>query len=180
MKYMLNRSSPAVSRREAIAGILLAAGSLAAGSRLRADTPETMAEAPATKENELRTSIHQEVAIKATPQRIYEALLDYKKFAAFSGLPAEIDPEEGGAFSMFGGMITGRNIELVSNERVVQAWRPGSWEPGIYSIARFELKPQDPGTMIIFDHTGFPAGKYDSLLSGWNSHYWGPLGKYLT
>src|SRR5438309_1234443 len=37
--------------------------------------------------------IHQEIDFKASPQRIYEALLDAKQFAAFSGRPAEINPE---------------------------------------------------------------------------------------
>ena len=169
-----------VSRRQAIAGIMIAFGSMAVASRSMGDAPEAMVEAPATKENQARTSIHQEVAFEASPQRIYEALLDSKQFATFTGLPAEIDPREGGAFSLFGGLITGRNIEFVPNQRIVQAWRPGSWDKGIYSIVKFELTPQGSGTLIIFDHTGFPEGKYDGLLSGWNGHYWGRLAKFLT
>ncbi len=62
--------------------------------------------------------------MKSDPQHIYEALLDAKKFNAFPGAPAEIDRKAGGAFSMFGGQIVGRNIELVPNQRIVQAWRP--------------------------------------------------------
>jgi activator of HSP90 ATPase len=69
---------------------------------------------------------------------------------------------------------------LVPNQRIVQAWRPASWDQGIYSIAKFEIKPQTSGCMIVFDHTGFPEGKYDGLFSGWNGHYWGPLAKFLT
>lgn len=81
---------------------------------------------------------------------------------------------------MFAGLIVGRNIELVPGARVVQAWRPGHWNPGVYSIARFELTPKGSGTTITFDHTGFPEGEFDNLLSGWNGHYWEPLAKYLT
>ena len=169
-----------VSRREAIAGIVMALGGLAVDSRATGSIPETMIETPTTKENQMRTSIHQDVAFKANPQLIYEALLDSKQFAGFTGSPAEIDPKEGGAFSLFGGLISGRNIELVLNRRIVQAWRPASWAQGIYSIVRFELTPQGSGTTIAFDHTGFPEGKYDGLLSGWNEHYWGPLAKFLT
>jgi len=169
----------AVSRRQAITCIVGALGSLAIGSSSMGDTPETMVEAPTTKENQKRTSIHQDVAFKASPQRIYEALLDSKQFTAFTGSPAEIDPKEGGVFALFGGIVSGRNIELVRNQRIVQAWRPASWDQGIYSIVRFDLKQQDSGSMIIFDHTGFPEGKYDGLLSGWNGHYWGPLAKFL-
>lgn len=176
------RTAPAsvVSRRQAVAGLVTAFGAMAIGFKAKGDTPEAMPEAPATRENQARTTIHQEVAFKAGPQRIYEALLDSKIFAAFSGWAAEIDAREGGAFSLFGGVVRGRNIELLPNQRVVQAWRPASWDPGIYSIVRFELMPQASGTTIVFDHTGFPEGKYDGLLKGWTGHYWGPLDKFLA
>lgn len=182
MNIQKDRATPAkgVNRRQAIAGIVIALGGLAAGTRALGDTPEATPEAPATKENQARTSIHQEVPFTASPQRIYEALLDSKQFTNFTGRQAEIDPKEGGAFSLFGGLISGRNIELVPNQRIVQAWRPSSWDQGIYSIVRFELTPQGTGTVIVFNHTGFPEGKYDGLLSGWNGHYWGPLAKFLT
>jgi hypothetical protein len=74
----------------------------------------------------------------------------------------------------------GRNIELVANQRVVQAWRPAHWDAGVYSVARFELKTHGTGTTIVFDHTGFPEGQYDHLLLGWKGHYWEPLAKFLT
>jgi activator of HSP90 ATPase len=63
-----------------------------------------------SSEPHARTFLHQEVDFKATPQRIHEILLDSKQFAAFTGMPAEIDPKAGGAFSMFGGLIVGRNV----------------------------------------------------------------------
>jgi activator of HSP90 ATPase len=68
----------------------------------------------------------------------------------------------------------------VSNERIVQAWRAGSWSPGIYSIARFELTEQGTGTKIVFDHTGFPQGTAEHLAEGWKVNYWEPLEKYLA
>jgi activator of HSP90 ATPase len=139
-----------------------------------------MTEAPSTGADKTRTFLHQEVEFKATPQRIYEILLDSKQFAAFTGMPAQIDPAAGGAFSMFGGLIVGRNVELVSNQRIVQAWRPASWEPGVFSVVRFELKAQGTQTTIILDHTGFPQGHYASLNSGWPERYWDPLKKFLA
>jgi activator of HSP90 ATPase len=69
--------------------------------------------------------------------------------------PAEISREAGGAFSLYGGVITGRHIELVPNVRVVQAWRAGDWPAGVYSIAKFELVAQGSGPKIVFDHAGF-------------------------
>lgn len=116
--------------------------------------------------------IHQEIGFKAIRKRVYEALTDPNQFnkvvllsaamqsgMAPAGKPVEMSPEAGGAFSAFGGYITGRNVELVPNERIVQAWRAASWGPGQYSIARFEFTEQGSGTKLVFDHAGFPPGQ---------------------
>ncbi|HXA77272.1 MAG TPA: SRPBCC family protein [Candidatus Acidoferrales bacterium] len=176
------RTAPAntSTRRQVIAGLGIALGGLAAGSELWANTPQAMKAAPGAAGNQTPTSLHQEVAFKATPQRIYEVLLDSKQFAAFTGLPAEIDPKAGGAFKMFGGMIVGRNVELIPDQRIVQAWRPTSWGPGVYSIVKFELRPQGSGVLVVLDHTGFPEGDFDGLSSGWPERYWEPLKKFLV
>jgi activator of HSP90 ATPase len=166
------------TRRQAIAIISFG---VAAGYRSLAENPqETMQEKPATAANKMRTSLHEDIELKSIPQRIYEALLDAKQFASFSGMPAEIDPKAGGSFSMFGGQIVGRTIELVLNQRIVQAWRPNLWEPGIYSIVEFQFKPGSSGTLVALDHKGFPEGKFDHLEWGWHAHYWEPLKKFLA
>src|SRR3977135_1101884 len=59
------------------------------------------------------TTIHQEVSFNASPQRVYEALLDAKQFTAFSDRPAEINREVGGTFSLFAGHSIGRTLELI-------------------------------------------------------------------
>ncbi len=125
--------------------------------------------------------IHQEVDFDAPPERLYEALLDTKQFAAFSGRAAEIDRQVGGRFSLFDGHIVGRNVELAPESKglIVQAWRTVDWPEGVYSIARFELKPQGSGTHLVFDHVGFPEGLRDHLAKGWEDHYWAALKKFL-
>jgi uncharacterized protein YndB with AHSA1/START domain len=146
-------------------------------------------------EDGIRTaeSIHQEPVFKASRKRVYEALTDAKQFdkvtrlsgAMQAGMPSgakatEIGGEVGGAFTLFGGYVTGRHIELVPNERIVQAWRAGSWNPGAYSIVKFELTEQGSGTKIVFDHGGFPEGLAQHLAAGWKGNYWEPLEKYLA
>jgi activator of HSP90 ATPase len=169
------------TRRQMISGLGVAIGGLAAGTKVWGEPrPQAMKAAGGAPANQTRASIHQEVAFKATPHRVYEVLLDSKQFAVVTGLPAEIDPKEGGAFKTFGGLIVGRNVELVANQRIVQAWRPANWNPGVYSIVKFELKPQDSGTLVILDHTGFPESDFDGLTSGWPERYWEPLKKYLA
>jgi activator of HSP90 ATPase len=109
-------------------------------------------------------AIHQEENFKASPAQIYEALLNAKQFSAFSGgRQAEIDRNVGGAFSLFAGHIVGRNLELVPDRRIVQAWRVVGWPQGIYSIARFELQGHGSETRVVFDHTGFPSDLAEHL-----------------
>ena len=127
----------------------------------------------------INTSIHQEVDFSANPARIYTALLDEAQFSAFSGAAAHIWPEAGGAFKLIGGRVTGQNIELIRNQRIVQAWRVEAWSPGVYSIVRFELTAKGLGTRIVFDHTGFPPADRETLNSNWYSRYWDPLQSYL-
>jgi|SRR5215469_14365078 len=132
-------------------------------------------------------SIHQEVVFPVSRERVYEALTDAKQFTKVTSLspvmkaaPAEISHEAGGVFTCFGGHIVGRHVELVPNERIVQAWRVVTWDPGVYSIAKFELKEQGSETRLILDHTGFPRGKAEHLADGWKQNYWEPLRKYLV
>ena len=76
-------------------------------------------------------TIHQEIDFNTSPQLLYETLLDANQFTAFSGRPAEINREVGGAFSLFGGHIVGRNVELLPNHRIVQAWCVVTWPEGV-------------------------------------------------
>jgi activator of HSP90 ATPase len=170
------------TRRQLITGIGVGFATLTAGSEVWGKTQQqpAMKEGLGSAANQKRTALHQEAKFQASPQRIYEVLLDSKQFAACTGMPAEIDPKQGGAFSMFGGQIVGRNVELVPNQRIVQAWRPAHWDAGVYSIVRFELKPQGSETLLVLDHTGFPEGDFDHLNEGWQNHYIEPLKKFLA
>src|ERR1700752_2468201 len=103
----------------------------------------------------MSASIHQVIRFKASPKRIYEALLDARQFSQFTGgAPPQSDPAAGGPFSCFGGMISGRNIELKPNARIVQAWRAGNWPEGVYSVVRFELTGEGATTTLTFDQSG--------------------------
>jgi activator of HSP90 ATPase len=137
-------------------------------------------------------SIHQEVVFHASPARVYEALTNEKQFdgvvrlsAAMStgkppgAAPTALSTEVGGSFSLFGGHIVGRQIELVPNKRIVEAWRVANWDAGVYSIATFELSAQGADTKLVFNHTAFPAGEAAHLAQGWRTNYWEPLAKFL-
>jgi activator of HSP90 ATPase len=129
-------------------------------------------------------SIHQEATIAASPERVYAALTSGEEFAAATGMPAEITDREGDPFTVFGGRVEGRQIELVRGRRVVQAWRfgaehPEPWEPGAYSVVRFTLKPEGDATRLIIDHDGIPSHAEARIESGYPTFYHEPLARYL-
>jgi activator of HSP90 ATPase len=172
------------SRRQVIAG--LTAGAAVVGTtRVSAEqTPEIARNAEA---------IHQEVAFKAPRHRVYAVLTnahEFQQVVALSGavqsgkvkqtIPAQIGRQAGSPFSIFGGFVGGRNIEMIPDTRVVQAWRPQDWPPGVYSIVKFELVERGAETLLVFDHTGFPAGQADSLAAGWRLNYWQPMAQVLA
>lgn len=112
--------------------------------------------------------------------KLFSILTDGEKFAAMTGMAAEIDCREGAGCSLFGGMITARMIEMVAGKRIVQTWRPANWEDGDYSIVRFEFADDREGATITLNHRGYPEGAHEHLDAGWHQRYWEPLKAYLA
>jgi len=177
----------ALKRRQLITGGALAlVGVAARASPVMAESSDEISRS--------EESIHQERTFTAQRARVYAALIVERQFdriVRLSGVmkaganakmqnPTKLSPHVGGTFALFDGYIVGRQLELVPEELIVQAWRVLSWPRGVYSIARFELSEQAGATKIVFDHTGFPKGDAEHLASGWQEHYWDPLTKVLA
>lgn len=121
----------------------------------------------------MASRIQQTETFQAAAADIYELLTDSTKFSEMTGgASAEIDASEGGDISLFGGMITGRTIEAVPNQRLVQAWRPQPWDAGVYSIVKFEIVADGESATVSLDHAGFPEGEGEHLAQGWHDNYW--------
>ncbi|MEM7446247.1 MAG: SRPBCC domain-containing protein [Pseudomonadota bacterium] len=128
----------------------------------------------------MSSAIHQEVVFEASPAKVYEALMNADQHAAFTKGKAEISRDVGGEFTCHDGQIVGRNIELVPNERIVQAWRVANWEAGVYSVVRFELMPEGDKTRLILDHAGVDDDKSEMVAAGWKVRYWEPMQSFLA
>lgn len=68
-------------------------------------------------------TIRQSVTVGATPEQVYEALMNSKKHAKFTGAAAKISRKVGGKISAYDGYISGTNVELVENKKIVRMWR---------------------------------------------------------
>jgi activator of HSP90 ATPase len=153
----------------------------------RAQTKYPMKEKVNNADSAKGITIHQSTYIKVDPAQVYQMLLSSAEFSActkksfdmFTASSAKIDPVVGGAFSLFDGHITGRILELLPDQRIVEAWRVVDWPAGVYSVARFDLSAEGSGTRVIFEHIGFPEGLKEHLSIGWQQHYWDAMMKYF-
>jgi activator of HSP90 ATPase len=124
-------------------------------------------------------TIRQSVTIKASPHDVYEALMDSKQHAEFTGGRAAISRKVGGKFTAFDGYARGVNLELVPDKKIVQTWRAEDWPEGHYSKATFTFTKVEGGTKLTFTQTGVPEDQYASISQGWRDYYWAPMKEML-
>ena len=125
-------------------------------------------------------TIRQKVVIPASPAEVYEAFVDPKIHAAFTGSPAKGTRRLGSHFAACGGYIDSVHRELVPGKRIVQDWSTTMWPEGA-PVSRLELtlKPVPKGTELRMVHSNVPASQADSYRQGWTLYYWQPLDAYF-
>jgi activator of HSP90 ATPase len=124
-------------------------------------------------------TIQQTITFTASPHEVYEALMDSKKHAAFTGGKARISRAVGGAIMAYDDYITGKNIELVPDTKIVQDWRAVDWPEGLFSRVTFSFTAVPEGTRLDFTHADLPEGTEDEFEQGWIDNYWEPMKVFL-
>ena len=120
-------------------------------------------------------TIRQSATFPATPHQVYEALMDSRQHSAFTGDKAHISREVGGAITAFDGYVSGKNVELIPDQKIVQTWHASDWPAGHESRVTFLVAPVAAGTRLRFTHHNVPDDQYDSIKQGWIDNYWTPL-----
>lgn len=119
--------------------------------------------------------------IPASPQQIYEAWLDDLAHSEMTGSTAAMSDEIGADVSAWGGYISGRNLELVPGERIVQSWRTSQFtDDHEDSIITVTLEEVDGGTLLTLTHTNVPDEQTSYEQGGWQDHYFKPMTDYFT
>jgi uncharacterized protein YndB with AHSA1/START domain len=119
--------------------------------------------------------------IPASPDRIYRAWLDSMEHGAMTGGSATADGNIGGTFNIMDGYITGTNLELEPDRRIVQAWRTTDFPDGSPdSRLEIELIADGDGTRITLRHGALPEGQGDDYKDGWAKYYFEPMKKYFS
>jgi len=120
--------------------------------------------------------------IPASPQEIYDAWLSsdgHEKIT--SGKPAQMSAQEGAAFTVWNGYISGRNLKLEPPRRIVQSWRTTKFsaaDPD--SQIEVLLEPAAGGTRITVRHSNVPDGHTSYRDGGWQRSYFDPMKEYFN
>ncbi len=119
--------------------------------------------------------------IPASAQEIYEAWLDSLAHSEMTGSAASMSDEIDAEVSAWDGYISGRNVELVPGERIVQSWRTTQFtDEHEDSIVTLIFEPTEGGTLVTLMHSNVPDEHTSYELGGWQEHYFEPMQDYFA
>jgi uncharacterized protein YndB with AHSA1/START domain len=124
------------------------------------------------------TSVVREITIAASPETVWQFLVDPDKAIRWMGQAAWFDPRPGGQYRIQvlpGNTASGEFVELDPPRRLVYTWGweagKGSSVPPGTSTVEIELVPDGEGTTLRFSHRDLPgAAAVESHAHGWD-HY---------
>jgi len=124
------------------------------------------------------TAVRREIQIAASPETVWEFLVQPEKATRWMGQAAALDPRPGGEYRVeviSGNVALGEFIEVDPPHRLVWTWgwTDESQSPVPVGSTRIEveLEPDGDGTLLRFTHSGLPdADATAKHAHGWD-HY---------
>lgn len=116
----------------------------------------------------------------ASPHQVYTAWMSSRGHSRMTGSAAVIEDRVGATFSAWDGYITGRNLELEPDGKIVQSWRTTDFAPEDEdSRVEINLEACDDGTLLTLHHSHLPqdSSQYEQ---GWVEFYFEPMKDYFA
>lgn len=123
------------------------------------------------------STIKQKYKIKASIDKVWEALVDPKVIEEWGGGPAVMSDTKGAEFKLWGGEIWGKNLEVIKNKKLVQEWFGGEWDKP--SRVTFTLKGNHNKTELSLLHEDLPENEVQDIDDGWRKYYCGEIKKLI-
>lgn len=106
---------------------------------------------------------------------LYQAWLTSLTHSQMTGGEAVCSKEIGGTFSAWDGYISGRNLELEKDQKIVQAWRTSEFDDADdSSILTLEFTDVPGGAELHLQHSHLPENMPD-FEQGWIEYYFEPM-----
>ncbi len=111
--------------------------------------------------------------LKAAAQDVYNALTNPEMIEIWTGDSTIMSTEAGSQFELFGGAISGTNLEFEENKLIVQQWDFGDEETP--SIVTMKIHDDGAKTSVELIHKNIPDEAYENITEGWIEDYFGAL-----
>lgn len=121
-----------------------------------------------------------EAIFPTTSKQLYTDWLNSEGHSNFTGGEAKATNKLGASFTAWDGYITGSNLSLEQNFRIVQSWRTSEFsndeedsklELTLDSISSDQVK-------LTLNHSNIPKGDGEKYKLGWIEHYFEPMLNY--
>lgn len=115
--------------------------------------------------------------IQASVQDVYNALVNPNMIELWTGDEVVMDDKVGTEFSLYEGNISGKNLEIVPEKKIVQQWYFGDQEePSIVTIL---LHQDKNNTSVEVRQTNIPDEAFENISEGWSYAYFEPIMELL-
>ena len=122
--------------------------------------------------------IEQKIHFKgATAEELFDIFVNPQKHSEIhGGAAARISSKEGDSFSLINGNLNGKNLLIVPNRMIVQAWRGNVWKKeDLDSILTLVFTNTSKGGVVDLVHS-FTPDQFNEL---WEEVYWQPIRVFL-
>ncbi len=120
------------------------------------------------------------ITLPATAEKLYKAWLSSKEHTAFTGATAKASTKVNGAHSSWNNYITGKNVELIPNKKIVQTWRSIEFdESAPDSMLEITFEEKENKTTLNLHHYNLQKGDAKKYTDGWKESYFEPMKDYF-
>jgi len=109
---------------------------------------------------------------KCSDEDLFRAFTVPEMIQAFTNGSSQVgEPQVGGLFKLYGGMVQGCFKELVPNKHLAMDWRMSKWPEGHYSWVVINISRKADCTELKLNHHGVPEAERDEVVNGWKRQY---------
>jgi len=109
---------------------------------------------------------------------VWDALATGAGFSAWSNSETSMDETEGGAISLWGGQVIGKNLKINPQKELTQEWDFGWEEPSLATFT-FSFDELSKTTKVELRHSNVPSTEYKDIFTGWDKEVFDPIKDFL-
>ena len=133
------------------------------------------------------SSLELKAGFRAPVGHIFEAFTNEGMMSGYTQSPCKLDVKEGGAFSQFGGSVTGEFTKITKPSELQMKWRFKEWDSEHYSLVTIKFEPLDSSsTKLTLTQTNIPHadkfghhGVVEKVTQGWDTFFFQRIQKIL-